>query len=77
MMKETSTLKIDQIIFDNVENEMDPEGIKKILEKKTVWCFIYPNEEILDEEWKMMLAEGKYRGEYKLDWCKFQVYSWN
>ncbi len=77
IMAESSTLRIDQIVFDNVENVMTPEDMKNNMEKKNIWCFVYPNEDTLSEEWRLMLKGGKYVGEYVLDWCKFQVYAWN
>lgn len=78
MVEESSTLKIDQIVFDNVENTIEPDEIKNLVtEGKKVWCFIYPDITIMDEEWQQLTKQGQYMGDYVLDWCEFQVYAWN
>lgn len=78
LIEESSTLKIDQIVFDNVANTITPDDINNLItEGKKVWCFVYPDITIMDEEWKQLVNEGRHLGEYVLDWCQFYVYRLN
>lgn len=75
---EASTLKIDQIVFDNIRDMSYVEDIREYVEDgKRVWCFVYPGVTFLTEEWQQIVAKGEYKGDYFLDWCQFKVYMWN
>lgn len=77
-VEESSTLRIDQIVFDNVREVMTVQELKKYVEEgKRVWCFEYPESYFVDEAWMEILNEGHRIGKYALDWCEFQVYMWD
>ena len=78
MVEESSTLRIDQIVFNNIKNTCSPEEIGDFLrDGRQVWCLVYPDISILTDEWQQMIEQGEYIGDYFLDWCQFEVYMWN
>lgn len=78
MLAESSTLKIDQIFFDNIHNIMRPVDVKRYIEDgKQVWLFAVSDLSELDSDWMELIEKSQYIGPYMLDYFGFQVYKWN
>ena len=78
LIEESSTLAIDQLVFEHVEGVLKTNEIDGLLKSgKTLWCFVYPSIENINEEWKSEISKATYVGTYSIDWCDFYVYKWN
>lgn len=78
MLLESSTLKTDQIFFDNIYNTMEPGDVSQYIDEgKRVWLFAVSDLSEADSEWKTLMEKSQYIGPYTLDYFGFRIYMWN